>query len=205
MEGWWRMAITVDIMRSARRVRTLSARLVGERLEVRVPADYGEAETRQFVEKALRRLERTGERRSLNRSQNPLQRALVLSERYFEGRLVPSSVEYVGNQQHRFGSCSVRSRRIRLSDRVAAMPEWVRDYVLIHELAHLQEPNHSRAFWRLVNRYKLAERARGYLMAVGLEAPTEAAPGSEPADSDVEEGPTPPPAARVPGPPKKQG
>ena len=47
------------------------------------------------------------------------------------------------------------------------MPEWVRRYVLIHEMAHLIEPNHSRAFWDIVSRYKLTERARGYLMAVG--------------------------------------
>jgi hypothetical protein len=48
------------------------------------------------------------------------------------------------------------------------MPEWVRKYVVIHEMAHLVEPNHSRAFWDIVSRYKLAERARGYLMAAGV-------------------------------------
>ncbi len=43
------------------------------------------------------------------------------------------------------------------------MPDWVVDYVLLHELAHLVEPTHSSSFWALVDRYPQAERARGYL------------------------------------------
>src|SRR5689334_14981112 len=94
--------VSVHVTRSPNRTRTLSARLVGERLEVRVPADYGEAETRQFVEQALRRLERRRQRSALNRSGDLLQRAQLLNQRYFQGRLAPASVEYVANQQHRF-------------------------------------------------------------------------------------------------------
>ena len=58
---------------------------------------------------------------------------------------------------------------IRLSDRIASYPAWVRDYVLIHELVHLAVPSHSAAFWRLVARYPLAERARGFLIAKGMD------------------------------------
>lgn len=166
------MPLSVHVTRSARRHRTLSARLIGNRLEVRVPAGIDEAEERRFVEKMVRRFQLRAEGSALNSEAALRRRATELSHRYFEGRLVAAKVEYVTNQNRgSFGSCSIQSKHIRLSHRLARMPSWVRDYVLVHELAHLQEPNHSRAFWRLVGRYKLTERARGYLMAVGLEEP----------------------------------
>ena len=55
----------------------------------------------------------------------------------------------IRNQQSRWGSCS-RSGRIALNYRLVQMPPSVRDYVLLHELMHLRQQNHSRRFWRLV-------------------------------------------------------
>ena len=52
---------------------------------------------------------------------------------------------------------------IRLSHRLQAMPAWVVDYVLVHELAHLLEPAHGPGFRRLVEGYPRAERAEGFL------------------------------------------
>ncbi|MDE3076285.1 MAG: M48 family metallopeptidase, partial [Chloroflexota bacterium] len=52
---------------------------------------------------------------------------------------------------------------------LAGLPNWVEDYVIVHELAHLISSRHGPRFWELVNRYPLAERARGYLMALGYE------------------------------------
>jgi Protein of unknown function DUF45 len=175
------MTLSVHVVRSARRRRTAGARLVGDRLEIRLPAGLEPAEEQRLVQNLRRRFERRAIRARLAGSESALlERALELSRRYFQGRLSPAAVEYAPDQDRRFGSCSVRSRRLRLSHRLAAFPEWVRDYVLVHELAHLQEPNHSPAFWGLVNRYPLAERARGYLMASGLEPPAglDPAPGA---------------------------
>ncbi|MBK7215518.1 MAG: M48 family metallopeptidase [Candidatus Promineofilum sp.] len=97
-------------------------------------------------------------------------RAQEINRKYFNGRLRWQSVRYVTNQNSRFGSCTPEDGTIRLSHRLATMPVWVRDYVLVHELAHLVEGNHGKRFWKLVNRYPLTERARGYLMAVGMGA-----------------------------------
>jgi predicted metal-dependent hydrolase len=55
----------------------------------------------------------------------------------------------IRNQKWRWGSCS-RSGRICLNWRLAEMPDWVRDYVMIHELMHLKRMDHSKRFWRLV-------------------------------------------------------
>jgi hypothetical protein len=57
----------------------------------------------------------------------------------------------VRNQRARWGSCATTGR-ISLNWRLVQTPDAVRDYVLIHELMHLRQPNHSRRFWALVAR-----------------------------------------------------
>ena len=170
----------VQVVRSARRKRTVSARLVGTRLEVRIPATMSAVEEREVVERFVRRFRAQAKQRDSLDSDALARRADALNQRYFDGKLRIASVRYVTNQQRRFGSCSVKTGRIRIADRVARLPVWVRDYVLLHELAHLVQPNHSPAFWRLVNRYPLTERARGYLMAVGMEAIEAQSPDEDP-------------------------
>lgn len=55
----------------------------------------------------------------------------------------------IRNQRWRWGSCS-GAGHICLNWRLVTMPDWVRDYVLIHELMHLKRMDHSRKFWKLV-------------------------------------------------------
>jgi len=57
----------------------------------------------------------------------------------------------VRNQRARWGSCATGGR-ISLNWRLIQTPDAVRDYVLIHELMHLRQPNHSARFWALVAR-----------------------------------------------------
>ena len=55
----------------------------------------------------------------------------------------------IRNQRSRWGSCSPHGG-IALNFRLVQAPDAIRDYVLIHELMHLEQQNHSRRFWRLV-------------------------------------------------------
>ncbi len=159
----------MEIVRSTRRRRTISARLDGSRLIVQVPTGLSAAEEQAWATKLGSKILAARRRRELNTDGDLATRARDLNKRYFDGKLQLDEIRYVSNQQQRFGSCTPSQRTIRISDRVAKLPPWVRDAVIVHELAHLAEANHSARFWKLANRYPLMERARGYLMALGLD------------------------------------
>jgi len=75
----------------------------------------------------------------------------------------------IRNQRTRWGSCG-RDGHVCLNWRLVAMPEWVRDYVMIHELMHLRRLDHSPAYWRLVAAaFPRFRDARQWLRAHGPE------------------------------------
>lgn len=159
----------VKITRSNRRLRTVSARLVNDTLLISAPVDLPEGRLEKITADFKSKFEKKKLKEELSRKQDLREIAALLNKKYFGNQLKINSIEYVSGQSSKFGCCNYHSANIRISHRVGLMPRWVRDYVLIHEMAHLLEPNHSRAFWNIVSRYKLAERARGYLMAVGFD------------------------------------
>lgn len=158
----------VEVRRSERRRRTVSAYRDGERVVVLIPNLFSRAEEREWVDRMLQRLEARDQR--TRRSDGELvTRAARLAHRYFPDHppaAHPASVRWVANQNGRWGSCTPADRSIRISDRIMDMPDWVIDYILLHELAHLVVPSHNHTFWTLVGRYPRAERARGYLEGV---------------------------------------
>ena len=161
--------MVVEVQRSARRRRTISAHRVGDRIVVQVPARMSRAEEAQWVERMTQRV-LAGERKTHRSDDELMQRATTLSTRYLRGRAAPASVRWVDNQVSCWGSCTPADRTIRLSRRLVGMPDYVVDYVLLHELAHLLEPGHGREFWDLLAGYPRLERARGYLEGVAHAA-----------------------------------
>jgi predicted metal-dependent hydrolase len=159
----------VRVVRSPRRRKTVSAYRDGDTVVVLLPGRMSRREEAHWVATMLQRLEQRERRRQPPGDRELERRARLLATRYLDGAVEARSVRWVSNMRSRYGSCTPEDGTIRLSDRIAPYPVWVRDYVLVHELAHLAVPDHSAAFWRLVAHYPLAERARGFLIAKGME------------------------------------
>ncbi|MEN6571333.1 MAG: SprT family zinc-dependent metalloprotease, partial [Anaerolineaceae bacterium] len=128
-------AVQVKVLEeSVSRSRAL-VREAGGRLEMRLPAG---ARKDEVLEAALRKLAR-----------EEVERAVAVHSRIM--RLSPGAVS-IRDQRTRWGSCSSRGT-LSFNWRLVMAPPEVLNYVVVHELAHLKVPNHSREFWALVARY----------------------------------------------------
>ena len=160
----------VEIRASTKRKKTGTAHWSGSRIVVQIPARLKGRERKAFVENLVERL--LTQRPQNSASDASLEeRVRVLAELYNDG-IVPNSVRWVKNQQSRWASCSPASREIRVSNRLRQCPEWVIDAVLVHELAHLQEADHSPLFYEIAGRHPRQEESglflEGYALGLGL-------------------------------------
>ncbi|MDH4168312.1 MAG: M48 family metallopeptidase [Acidimicrobiia bacterium] len=150
----------VDIVRSARRKKTVQARLRDGRIEMRVPAGMSDREIQHHLAALVPRLERQHRAAPVDL----IERAERLARRFDLPR--PHTIRWVSNQSSRWGSCTFDAGAIRISDRLAEVPDFVLDYVVLHELTHLVESDHGPGFRALMARYRQADKAEGYLMAL---------------------------------------
>lgn len=162
--------LPVVVRRSARRRRTVSAFWEDGKAVVAIPASFTRRQEREWVRTMIQRLE-SSRRKSAPKRRNDdalMNHARELSTRYLQGRAVPESVRWVGNQNSRWGSATPAEKSIRLSDKLQGMPEWVVDYVLLHELAHLVVAGHGPQFWALLTAYPKTEEAKAFLAGVSF-------------------------------------
>ncbi|MEN3263350.1 M48 family metallopeptidase [Pseudonocardia sp.] len=163
----------VEVRRSDRRRRMVSARREGDTVIVFIPGWMSDSEERRWVDEMVRRLERSEARRrspARKGDEELRRRSMELSRRYLESRAEPVTVRWVPPMRTRWASCTPADATIRISERLRDVPGWVVDYVLVHELAHLLEPGHDDPFWEWVHRYPRAERAMGYLEGLSAAA-----------------------------------
>ena len=165
----------VEVRRSARRRRTVAAFWENGTAVVAIPASFTRTQEREWVHRMLEKLRLQGERGTpgagKRRPRNDAalaSHAAELSAKYFGGRAAPSSVRWVSNQNSRWGSATPSDGSIRLSEKLRPMPQWVIDYVLLHELAHLLVAAHNAAFSRLLEAYPDTERAKAFLEGVSF-------------------------------------
>lgn len=160
----------VEIRASAKRKKTGTAHWSGSRIVVQIPARLRGRERTAFVDELVERL-LTQRPQNVAGDASLEERAKVLAELYNDG-IEPSSVRWVKNQRARWASCSPASRDIRVSSRLRQCPEWVIDAVLVHELAHLQEIDHSAAFYEIAQRHPRQDECalflEGYALGLGL-------------------------------------
>lgn len=159
----------VVVKRSTVRKKTIHARLKDSIMEVVAPTDLSESRLNEIIEKFKERFKRREKERTINRESKLPQRAQKLNQKYFGGKLKFKHIRYSVRQTKGFGTCYPGRGTILINGCLKKMPQWVQDYVIVHELAHLIHPNHSKDFWKLVRQYPKTERAIGYLMAKGIE------------------------------------
>lgn len=157
----------VEVRVSKRRKKTSEAKWVGGRIVVSVPAHLDRAARQKTVDWLVERLLTRHRLQSCLGDDELLARAIELSDRYLVGAR-PVSARWVTNQSARWGSCSYYSGEIRVSHRLRAVPGWVLDSVLVHEVAHLTHPDHSPAFHRLAGSYPRHKEAGVFLAGYGL-------------------------------------
>ena len=149
----------IEVVRSKRRRRSVSAELVGTTLKVSIPAWMSQREEERSVDEMVRRFTRYVATTEIDLAD----RARTLATRY--GLPLPDHIEWASNLKAVWGLCTPEDRSVRISERLVGFPSWVLDYVIIHELAHLRVSGHNRDFWALVRKFPKTERAIGYLMA----------------------------------------
>ena len=158
-EGEQRWPFSVRVIRSTKRKRSVGAQMRGDVLTITVPSWMSKAEEAVWRDRMAERY-----RRKMDAERIDLrERSTTLARRYDLPR--PREIKWADEMKSQWGSCTPSTSSIRLSSRLAAFPNWVLDYVIVHELAHLVVLAHNDEFWRIVNQYPKAERAIGYLIA----------------------------------------
>ncbi|AKK02564.1 M48 metallopeptidase family protein [Corynebacterium epidermidicanis] len=159
------MTHEVEVVRSARRKKTVNAQLVDGKIRVLIPARLSKKEEERIVAELVAKMEAKLSV-SAKSDEQLAARAEQLNKRVLDSRATIGSIRWVTNQRRRWGSCSPLTNDIRISHLLQQVPDYVLDAVIVHELTHtFIHSGHSAEFWQWADRVPQAERAKGYLEA----------------------------------------
>lgn len=152
----------IKIIRNSRRRRSISAYREHGSIVIQVPARLSNSKIQEAIPEMVEKILKREAREKLSEI-DLLNRANRLIDIYLpEFTVRPASVNW-RTMNERWGSCTTVDRTIRISDRLSGAPDYVLDYLLVHELIHLEIADHGESFTALLSRFGDSERANAFL------------------------------------------
>lgn len=150
------------VVRKERRRRSISAFRQGGVIEIHIPAKMSKRQELEIIPEMIAMVLRR-EGRSRKTDLQLLEIGMELLAKYLpDFDVAPASINW-RNMSERWGSCTTVDRTIRISDRLVGSPAYVLNYIIFHELIHLQVPNHDSDFYNYLSRYPDAVKAEAFL------------------------------------------
>jgi predicted metal-dependent hydrolase len=139
---------------------------------LRIPYRFPKRQIPELLEQITQRLDKRIKQAQRRTDADLQQRAEFVNKTYFGGQIEWEAIRWVGNMNHRLGSCTnggSTDGHIRISEKIKDWPQWVIDYVISHELVHRLHSNHSKDFWAMLTKgYPKTEQARGFIQGIGF-------------------------------------
>jgi len=162
--------VNLELRITRKKVKNINVRLVGNELRVSAPPWVSPSDLDEAIGVLARRMVRRKRAREVNGSHDALELARKVARRFQNSPEIVAA-RFSTQQNARWGSYSTRTRTIRLNAALRQMPAWVLEAVVAHELAHIDHPDHSAAFWNLLRQVcPETDRARAFLEGVSWVA-----------------------------------
>ena len=150
------------VIRKERRRRSVSAYRQGGVIQIHIPAKMSRRQEIEIIPEMISMVLRR-EARERKTDLELMQIGIELLTQYLpEFDTHPASINW-RNMSERWGSCTTVDKTIRISDRLVGSPAYVLNYIIFHELIHLQVPNHDSDFYNYLRRYPDAVKSESFL------------------------------------------
>lgn len=153
----------IVVIRSTRRKRNIAAYRQGGQIIVSIPARLSKADERSVVPEMVAKIRASEASRTIDASALCARVGDQLAKWAPEITERPTSVTWKKVMNERWGSCTSVDGTIRISERLAKVPDYVLDFVLFHEGIHLRFGDHGSQFKSLIARFPHGELAQAYL------------------------------------------